>query len=314
MKARLIGNCLGAGEAQDLLRAWADAIESSGGGAGDREAPGPAGPGVDTLPGEALDAPSRPDPEEWRAPVSWDEANQAWLKGACDVDGVEGWHRPIVLPSLAAATNGWPLSRYRVPGGWSAAPAPESSPDGEAEADRRLPGDRETPGPAGPGVDTLPGEALDTPSPVTDVAIVDGEPVEQWRWDALVAEMANLYDDLARRTVTPPEGHEVVVLPVETVDRIARWGVAPATTRGLIAACRAAVDRRPEPKPAVERVPWWEAKGRSIRGAAIEVIEVVEVGMDDEGPWVRVEVDGTELRSLVDPDGMVEVLALDGER
>ena len=255
----------------------------------------------------ALDAPSRPDPEEWRAPVSWDEANQAWLKGLCDVDGVEGWHRPIVLPSLAAATNGWPLSRYRVPGGWSAAPAPESSPDGEAEADRRLPGDRETPGPAGPGVDTLPGEALDTPSPVTDVAIVDGEPVEQWRWDALVAEMANLYDDLARRTVTPPEGHEAVVLPVETVDRIARWGVAPATTRGLIAACRAAVDRRPEPKPAVERVPWWEAVGRTE--PAGNVIE--EVGCDEDGPYICI-ANSTRLHSLVAAD-LVTVLVEDGE-
>ena len=58
-----------------------------------------------------------------------------------------------------------------------------------------------------------------------------------------------------------------------------------------------------------ERVPWWEARDRL--GLAGDPF--VEVGADDEGPWVRVVEGGTKLHSPVDPDGTVEVLK-DGER
>ena len=68
--------------------------------------------------------------------------------------------------------------------------------------------------------------------------------------------------------------------------------------------------RAPRPAAATERVPWWEAKDRL--GPAGDPF--VEVGSDDEGPWVRVVEGGTKLRSLVAPDGTVEVLRQDGDR
>lgn len=66
---------------------------------------------------------------------------------------------------------------------------------------------------------------------------------------------------------------------------------------------------RAVPVPETERVPWWEALGRL--GLAGDPF--VEVGSDDEGPWVRVVEGGTKLHSPVAPDGTVEVLK-DGDR
>ncbi len=65
---------------------------------------------------------------------------------------------------------------------------------------------------------------------------------------------------------------------------------------------------RAAPEPETERVPWWEARDRL--GLAGDPF--VEVGSDDEGPWVRVVEGGTKLYSPVAPDGTVEVLK-DGE-
>ena len=65
---------------------------------------------------------------------------------------------------------------------------------------------------------------------------------------------------------------------------------------------------RAVPEPETERVPWWKAKDRN--GLAGDPF--VEVGSDDEGPWVRVVEGGTKLYSPVAPDGTVEVLK-DGE-
>lgn len=67
---------------------------------------------------------------------------------------------------------------------------------------------------------------------------------------------------------------------------------------------------RAVPAPETERVPWWEARDRL--GLAGDPF--VEVGSDDEGPWVRVVEGGTKLHSPVDPDGTVEVLARDGDQ
>lgn len=67
---------------------------------------------------------------------------------------------------------------------------------------------------------------------------------------------------------------------------------------------------RAAPEPETERVPWWEARDRL--GLAGDPF--VEVGSDDEGPWVRVVEGGTKLHSPVDPDGTVEVLRQDGDR
>ena len=66
---------------------------------------------------------------------------------------------------------------------------------------------------------------------------------------------------------------------------------------------------RAVPAPETERVPWWEAKDRL--GLAGD--RFVEVGADDEGPWVRVVEGGTKLHSPVEPDGTVKVLK-DGDR
>ena len=66
---------------------------------------------------------------------------------------------------------------------------------------------------------------------------------------------------------------------------------------------------RAVPEPETERVPWWEARDRL--GLAGDPF--VEVGSDDEGPWVRVVEGGTKLHSPVDPDGTIEVLREDGD-
>ena len=62
-----------------------------------------------------------------------------------------------------------------------------------------------------------------------------------------------------------------------------------------------------KPEPRTERVPWWEVVGRKVEPGH----EVVELGCDRQGPWVRVEMRGTKLYSLVAPDGTVEVLVED---
>ena len=67
---------------------------------------------------------------------------------------------------------------------------------------------------------------------------------------------------------------------------------------------------RAVPEPETERVPWWEARDR----LGLAGVPFVEVGSDDEGPWVRVVEGGTKLHSPVDPDGTVEVLRRDGEQ
>jgi hypothetical protein len=58
--------------------------------------------------------------------------------------------------------------------------------------------------------------------------------------------------------------------------------------------------------PAKERVPWWEAKGRTVDGR-----EVVQVENGRSGPVVWYILAPAEPRKVVaDPDGMVEVDAL----
>ena len=69
------------------------------------------------------------------------------------------------------------------------------------------------------------------------------------------------------------------------------------------------VEVRAPRAPETERVPWWAAKDRL--GLAGDPF--VEVGSDDEGPWVRVVEGGTKLRSLVAPYGTVEVLKDGGQ-
>ena len=66
---------------------------------------------------------------------------------------------------------------------------------------------------------------------------------------------------------------------------------------------------RAVPESETERVPWWKAKDRN--GLAGDPF--VEVGSDDEGPWVRVVEGGTKLHSPVAPDGTVEVLKDGGQ-
>ena len=63
---------------------------------------------------------------------------------------------------------------------------------------------------------------------------------------------------------------------------------------------------RAVPVPETERVPWWEAVGRGLAGSKIEILEV---GMDAEGPWVEVDLSRHphRMHSWVDPSGMVEV-------
>ena len=58
--------------------------------------------------------------------------------------------------------------------------------------------------------------------------------------------------------------------------------------------------------PAKERVPWWEAKGRTVDG-----FEIVQVEDGRVGPVVwYLEAPGDPRKAAVDPDGMVEVDAL----
>ena len=58
--------------------------------------------------------------------------------------------------------------------------------------------------------------------------------------------------------------------------------------------------------PAKERVPWWEAKGRTVDG-----FEIVQVEDGRVGPvaWY-LEAPGDPRKADVDPDGRVEVDAL----
>ena len=120
--------------------------------------------------------------------------------------------------------------------------------------------------------------------------------------DPLVASLNRAADEIERlrAEVTPPEGCEAVFLPTESVDE---WADHPGEFATAIA-CREAQARRPKPEPRTERVPWWEARDRL--GLAGDPF--VEVGADDEGPWVRVVEGGTKLHSPVAPDGTVEVL------
>lgn len=105
-------------------------------------------------------------------------------------------------------------------------------------------------------------------------------------------------------TIDVPDGYEVVVLPTGTVDHCAKeWGGYVGQMGGVGMACREAVARR---QSATERVPWWEAVGRGLAGSKIEILEV---GMDAEGPWVEVDLSRHphRMHSWVDPSGMVEV-------
>jgi hypothetical protein len=101
-----------------------------------------------------------------------------------------------------------------------------------------------------------------------------------------------------------PDGYEVVVLPVETVDYCAKeWGSSPGRMSRVSDACREAIARR---QPATEQVPWWEAVGRVVP----DVGTIREVGMSGDQAWVRCgdyDPDG------VAPDGTVEVLREDGD-
>ena len=95
-------------------------------------------------------------------------------------------------------------------------------------------------------------------------------------------------------------------------EQVRIWHGEPwVTTHGSWADSRWVEVRAPRavPEPETERVPWWKAKDRN--GLAGDPF--VEVGSDDEGPWVRVVEGGTKLHSPVAPDGTVEVLK-DGAR
>lgn len=107
----------------------------------------------------------------------------------------------------------------------------------------------------------------------------------------------------AEPSVDVPDGFEVVVLPSETVDEYAAGEFDGVSTRHVVEACRAARARR---RPATERVPWWEAVGRtdSYNGLITSVTFVA--GSKPQvyaGDWV----------TSPSPDGTVEVL-VEGDR
>lgn len=107
-----------------------------------------------------------------------------------------------------------------------------------------------------------------------------------------------------------PEGHELVVLPCETVDEVRGWKAGaglkvPATgwqtIWHLASGCKAAVARRPKPAPKTERVHWSEAVGRKDpHDGTITMIGVTRIYFGQDS-WMDV----------TDPDGMVEVLIED---
>ncbi len=126
-------------------------------------------------------------------------------------------------------------------------------------------------------------------------------------YEATIVELDEASDWMGPATTTTidvPDGYEVVVLPTGTVDHCAKeWGGYVGQMGGVGMACREAVARR---QSATERVPWWEAVGRGLAGSKIEILEV---GMDAEGPWVEVDLSRHphRMHSWVDPSGMVEV-------
>lgn len=105
-----------------------------------------------------------------------------------------------------------------------------------------------------------------------------------------------------------PDDYEVVVLPVETVDYCAKeWGSGPGRMSRVGDACRDAVARRP--RPATERVPWWEAVGR--RWPDGRCVWKVTHSVDGVIAWDK---GGEALDVMFSADGTVEVLRRDGDR
>lgn len=160
------------------------------------------------------------------------------------------------------------------------------------------------------------------------VAMVDGEPVEQWRWDALRAELAAAlagFDAITAKLAAYPEvpdGCEVLVVPSKTVD----WYAERATEdqpdphspkRDLIDAARAAVARRPKPEPRTERVDWTDVVVNQRRLTLGPRVGGVRYGTD--GCLAYTDCEGVLIANVHDPrigwDGSntVEVLVEDGE-
>lgn len=146
---------------------------------------------------------------------------------------------------------------------------------------------------------------IGSPPPSLPRRLVPIEPVGGY--EATIVELDEASDWMGpamTTTIDVPDGYEVVVLPTGTVDHCAKeWGGCVGQMGGVGMACREAVARR---QSATERVPWWEAVGRGLAGSKIEILEV---GMDAEGPWVEVGLSRHphRMHSWVDPSGMVEV-------
>ena len=261
---------------------------------------------------------------------------QTWEECALHVDaggvvmcgrvGDPGWDidpgdRYTHLSRDDAPGRGGYLSRRLVP---TAAPAPESSPDGEGQVVRRTRAEI---------TDDFE-EGTRTIRKWIAHGAVNGrhlcEELDAWLWywggaadgsspvgsDPL-SKVAAERDALAARLAAWPEvpdGHEVLVVPEWVSDEVAEWAGCNHLEGALADAGSAAVDRRPKPEPRVERVDALHAILNCLRVTNPDGPFSAVVAKWHEGCLVVAD-DATEVSrcQFIAPDGTVEVLAEDGE-
>ena len=180
-------------------------------------------------------------------------------------------------------------TRYQLPASWTWRPEPTPEPDDLRERIARA---------AAGGYMRVPIVALDgmyLGPPWLDVAdavlAVLPTPLPVPPWPGAV--LSGLVDEDGVPTWLAQAGQV-------RGEQVRIWHDEPwVTTHGSWADSRWVEVRAPRavPEPETERVPWWKAKDRN--GLAGDPF--VEVGSDDEGPWVRVVEGGTKLHSPVAP-------------
>lgn len=275
--------------------------------------------------------PDPADPDTWPLAETWEDCARHVEAGGvvmCGRVGDPGWDvdhadRYTHLSRDDAPGRGGYLPRRLVP-----IPAPESSPDGEGQVARRSRSE----------ITDDFDEGTRTIREWVRHGSVAGpqlcEELDAWLWywggaadgsspvgsDPLTKVTAERDALAARLAAWPevPDGHEVVVVPSEVVDFYGSGnadidGPWDNQARRVVDACRAAVDRRTKPEPRVERVPLWEAVGRTLPDGGV----ITGWWFDDEleASGVRFRVDDASLDGSTMCEGAttVEVLAEDGE-